>query len=222
METPGPAFDEARIVCVDFNGVLDLYTGWQGDKHFDAPRRGAREFLRALVDRELRVVIFTTRYPDDVWRWLREHQLDSLVSDVTDPSQPAWLVGQAVERFGGLHIVVPNAGGPPSARALEVTDEQIEAAVNANMLTSVRLVREAVPYMRAAQWGRICLIASWTIKQPSPTLALSNTARTGLWAWAKTAAGEVSGDGITVNTACPGSHATDRNRVVRRRSTRPP
>jgi 3-oxoacyl-[acyl-carrier protein] reductase len=64
--------------------------------------------------------------------------------------------------------------------------------------------------MRVGGWGRICLITSSSIKQPIPTLALSNTARTGLWAWAKTAAADLFPEGITLNLACPGVHATDR------------
>jgi 3-oxoacyl-[acyl-carrier protein] reductase len=48
------------------------------------------------------------------------------------------------------------------------------------------------------------------VKQPIPTLALSNAARTALWAWAKTAAADLFPDGITVNLAAPGLHATDR------------
>jgi 3-oxoacyl-[acyl-carrier protein] reductase len=133
-------------------------------------------------------------------------------ADVTDPGTPARLVAAAVERFGGLHVLVGNAGGPPPARALEVTDDALLAAIDANLLTSIRLVRAAVPHMRDAGWGRICLIASISVKQPIPTLALSNTARTGLWAWAKTAAADLAGDGITLNLACPGTHATERMR----------
>lgn len=72
------------IVCVDLNGVLDAYTGWRGADHFDPPRQGAREFLAALRDRGLRVVIFTTRHPDGVWAWLRQHALEPLVDEVTD------------------------------------------------------------------------------------------------------------------------------------------
>jgi 3-oxoacyl-[acyl-carrier protein] reductase len=138
----------------------------------------------------------------------------AIESDVTQPDQPARLVAAAVERFGGLDILVANAGGPPPARALDVTDEQILAAVNNNLLTSVRLVREAVPHMRANGWGRICLITSSSIKQPIPTLTLSNTARTGLWAWAKTTAADLFDDGITLNSACPGLHDTDRVRSL--------
>ncbi|MEO8423403.1 MAG: SDR family oxidoreductase [Actinomycetota bacterium] len=134
----------------------------------------------------------------------------AIPADVTQPDAPARLVAATVERFGGLDILVANAGGPPPARALDVEDDQMLAALNANLLTSIRLVQAAVPHMRAAGWGRICLIASFSVKQPIPTLAYSNTARTGLWAWAKTAAQDLIGDGITLNLACPGPHATDR------------
>jgi 3-oxoacyl-[acyl-carrier protein] reductase len=131
-------------------------------------------------------------------------------ADVTEPAAPGGLVAAALERFGGLDILVANAGGPPPGRALDVTDEQINRAVNANLVTSVRLVREALPHMRAAGWGRICLITSIAVKQPIPDLALSNLARTGLWAWAKTAAADMFPYGVTLNLACPGLHATDR------------
>lgn len=135
-----------------------------------------------------------------------------VVVDVTARDAPARLVSETVERFGALHILVANAGGPPPGRALDVDDDAIVGAVNANLLTTVRLVREAVPHLRSAGWGRIVAIASNSVKQPIPTLALSNTARTGLWAWAKTAAQDLALDGITLNLVCPGLHATDRVR----------
>jgi len=134
----------------------------------------------------------------------------AIESDVTDPDAPRLLVDAAVEAFGRLDIVVANAGGPPAGRALDVDDRALEDAFNANMVTSARLVREAVPHLRVNGWGRICLITSVSVRQPIPDLALSNVARTGLWAWAKTAAQELIADGITLNLACPGFHATDR------------
>jgi 3-oxoacyl-[acyl-carrier protein] reductase len=139
----------------------------------------------------------------------------AIVDDVTEPEAPARLVASTVEHFGGLDILVANAGGPPAARALDVTDEQLDAALNANLKTSIRLAQEAVPHMRTAHWGRICFITSVSVKQPIATLALSNVARTGLWAWAKTAAQDLFPDGITVNHACPGTHDTDRIRALR-------
>lgn len=134
----------------------------------------------------------------------------ALPADVTEPDAPQRLVDATIERFGTLDILVANAGGPPKGRALDVDDATLLAAINANLLTSVRLVREAVPHMRAAGWGRICLITSSSVKQPIPDLATSNTARAGLWGWAKTAAQDLIDEGITLNLACPGLHATDR------------
>ena len=145
-----------------------------------------------------------------------EHELSgmgdvlALVEDVTDPDAPARLVQAAVERFGRLDVLVANAGGPPPGWALDVDDDAFWAALEANLLTSVRLTREAVPHMQKGGWGRICLITSSTVKQPNRGLALSNTARAGLWAWAKTAAADLFGEGITLNLACPGYHATER------------
>ena len=137
-------------------------------------------------------------------------EVHAIVADVTQPDVPQQLVDETVARFGALDILVGNAGGPPPGRALDLDDDAVRAAVEANLLTSVRLVRSAVPHMRAAGWGRICLITSSSVKQPIPVLALSNTARTGLWAWAKTAAADLFPEGITLNLACPGIHATDR------------
>ncbi|HEY4633281.1 MAG TPA: SDR family oxidoreductase, partial [Candidatus Limnocylindrales bacterium] len=131
-------------------------------------------------------------------------------ADVTQPEVPAQLVGAALDEFGQIDIVVANAGGPPPMRALDVDADAVHAAVEANLLTSVRLAQEALPHLRAQRWGRLCFIASVSVRQPIGDLALSNIARTGLWAWAKTAAQDLAGDGITVNLACPGLHATDR------------
>ncbi len=137
-------------------------------------------------------------------------------ADITDPEAPARLVRAAVERFGTVDIVVANAGGPPQGRALDVDDDLLTAAINANLLSAVRLTRAAVPVMREGGWGRICCITSYSVVQPIPTLALSNTARVGLWGWAKTAAQDLAaeGSGITLNLLCPGPHATDRMREL--------
>ncbi len=143
-------------------------------------------------------------------------EVATVAADVTDREAPGRLVEVAVDRFGSLDIVVANAGGPPPGRALDVDDASLVAALNANLLTSIRLVRAAVPVMAERGWGRICCLTSYSVVQPIPTLALSNTARVGLWAWAKTAAHDLAADGtgITLNLACPGSHATERMRQL--------
>ena len=130
--------------------------------------------------------------------------------DVTEPDMPGALVSAAVERFGRVDIVVPNSGGPPAKRALEIEDEEVLIAVESNLLTHIRFVRAALPHLRTNGWGRICSIASYGVVQPLPNLALSNLARTGLRAWAKTAAQDLCGTGVTLNLVAPGLHRTDR------------
>lgn len=131
-------------------------------------------------------------------------------ADMDEPDTPKALVEETVDHFGGIDILVGNNGGPPPRRALEVDDDEVFAAVRSNLLASVNLVQAAVEHMRRRSWGRICLITSFGIKQPIPELSLSNIARTGLWAWSKTAAPELFAEGITLNLVCPGLHATER------------
>lgn len=133
-----------------------------------------------------------------------------VVGDITEPDEPARVVERVAGHFGGLDILVTNAGGPPARRALEVADDEVFAAVNANLLSAVRLVRAARPLLRAGGDGRICCIASVSVIQPLPNLSLSNLARAGLWGWAKTAAQDLVAEGVTLNLVCPGLHRTER------------
>ena len=181
-----------------------------------AASRGLGRGAALALAREGAQVAICARDPDRLAATADEVPGDvlTIAADVTDPATPQRLVDAVRETFGGLDILVANAGGPPPARALELTDDAILDAVNANLLTSVRLVRAALPSMRAAGWGRICCITSSFVKQPSPGLAASNVARTGLWAWAKTAAQDLAEDGITLNLICPGLHDSDRVREL--------
>lgn len=176
-----------------------------------ASTRGlGRASAEALAAEGARVVV-NGRDEEQLERFVAAHPGSVAVpGDLADPELPQRLVDAAVERWGRVDVVVGNNGGPPAVEALDVTDEQVLAAVESNLLSSVRLARAAVPHMRRAGWGRIVLVASSSVRQPIRDLALSNVARTGLWAWAKTAAQDLAPDGITVNLACPGLHATDR------------
>jgi 3-oxoacyl-[acyl-carrier protein] reductase len=143
-------------------------------------------------------------------------EVAAVVDDISDPEAPARLIDATVRTFGTVDIVIANTGGPPLGRALEVDDAQIGAALDSILRSAIRLTREAVPIMRAKGWGRICCITSYSVVQPLPGLALSNMARAGLWAWAKTAAKDLADEetGITLNLLCPGPHATDRMREL--------
>lgn len=79
-----------KTVCVDFDGVLNLYTGWQGENELFEPRPGVGGFLSYLRnDLGYRVVIHTTREAGAVWSWLIQHMLGTYITDVTSVKPPA-------------------------------------------------------------------------------------------------------------------------------------
>jgi hypothetical protein len=77
------------IVCVDLDGVLNQFDGWQGPDYYHPPRPGAREFLRRLMELGYDVVVFTVRWKPSVEQWLQQHDLAEFVREVTDRKPPA-------------------------------------------------------------------------------------------------------------------------------------
>ncbi len=134
----------------------------------------------------------------------------ALVADVSSASEAKRLVDAAVSAYGGLEIVVHNAGGPPAGETLAMTEEQWQKAFEQNLLSFTRIVGAAAPEMKKAGYGRVLTIASSSIKQPIPNLALSNALRAGVWGIAKTLSRELAPQGILVNVIAPGRIDTER------------
>jgi 3-oxoacyl-[acyl-carrier protein] reductase len=93
-----------------------------------------------------------------------------------------------------------------------MTDADWQGAFELNLLSTVRMIREVLPHMRRRRWGRIVNIQSTSIRQPIDGLLLSNAIRPGVAGLTRSLVQEVSRDGITVNTVCPGRILTDRSR----------
>jgi 3-oxoacyl-[acyl-carrier protein] reductase len=123
-------------------------------------------------------------------------------------------VGRTAERFGGVDILVSNAGGPPAGSFDTVSDEDWSSAFELNLMSVVRLVREALPHMRERGFGRIVNVASSSIKQAIEDLILSNTFRAGVAGLAKSLSFELAPDGILVNTLGPGRISTGRSAAI--------
>ncbi len=134
----------------------------------------------------------------------------ALVADVSSASEAKRLVDAAVSAYGGLEIVVHNAGGPPAGETLQMTEAQWQKAFEQNLLSFTRIVGAAAPEMKKAGYGRVLTIASSSIKQPIPNLALSNALRAGVWGIAKTLSRELAPQGILVNVIAPGRIDTER------------
>lgn len=134
----------------------------------------------------------------------------AIPADMTDPAAITRVVQQTVDHFGGLHILVSNAGGPPAGFFPDFDDAQWQVAFNLSLMSAVRLIRAALPHLQAAKWGRIINITSISVKEPIDNLVLSNSIRAAVHGLAKTLANQVARDGITVNNVMPGYTQTDR------------
>ncbi|MDE2127001.1 MAG: SDR family oxidoreductase [Armatimonadetes bacterium] len=143
----------------------------------------------------------------------------ALTADVTREEEITRAVELAADRFGGLQIMVPNSGGPPAGAFETLESAAWASAIESTLLSTVRLIRSALPHMQAAGWGRIVVITSTSVRQPIPGLLLSNTIRPGIAGLCKTLSQELAEYGITVNNVAPGSFDTDRiKHLLERRS----
>jgi len=137
-------------------------------------------------------------------------QVFSLVCDMSKYEDIKRVVAETVKTYGRLDIVVNNAGGPPTGTFDDFGETAWLQALNQNLLSAVRTIREALPYLRRSGSGRIINITSVAVKQPIDRLILSNTTRLGVVGMAKTLSRELAAEAITVNNICPGNIATER------------
>jgi len=136
------------------------------------------------------------------------------VADVrSDEAIRAWHA-QTVAELGGVDLLFVNAGGPPAGPALSFDDKMWTDVFESLVLSAIRLVRVAVPSMRARGGGAILVSTSTAVKEPVPNLALSNVVRASVGAMAKTLANELATDRIRVNHLLPGRIETDRIREL--------
>lgn len=138
-----------------------------------------------------------------------------VTADLADHDALLAAVDEAEALLGGpVEILLNNTGGPPPSGVAGLDPQLWRAQFEAMALSVFRLTDRVLPAMRAAGWGRILNVASATVVEPSAALGVSNTLRAGIAAWAKTLAGEVAPDGITVNTLLPGRIDTPRIQTV--------
>ena len=131
-------------------------------------------------------------------------------ADTSDLDRLAALPGEVASALGPVEILVANTGGPPLGGALDNPLAEWEEAYRSLVLAPRVLVEAVVGGMRERGWGRIVNVSSSSVREPIPHLNLSNAHRMAAVGFFKTLAGEVAGDGVTVNTVATGRFATDR------------
>jgi len=139
-----------------------------------------------------------------------EGDVTGFEADTSDLDRLAELPAEVASALGPVEILVANTGGPPLGGALDNPLAEWEEAYRSLVLAPRVLVEAVIGGMRDRGWGRIVNVASSSVREPIPHLALSNAHRMAAVGFFKTLSGEVAGDGITVNTVATGRFATDR------------
>jgi 3-oxoacyl-[acyl-carrier protein] reductase len=176
---------------------------------FAAARSLAREGARVAICSRDRGAVESARdrIAEETGR-----EVHALVADVAEAGDVERFVREGAEAAGGCQILVPNAGGPPPGSAAAAPDEDWLAGLELTFLSVARMCRAALPLMREAGYGRIVAISSLVVKQPEPSLAISNAVRLAVTGFLRTLAWEAARDGVTVNAVLPSSVLTDRHR----------
>lgn len=133
-------------------------------------------------------------------------EVTTVAADITTEEGRA----KVLEAAGTIDILVNNAGGPPPGMWTDWERDDFIAALDANMLTPIALIKALVPGMMERGWGRVVNITSVSVKSPIAVLGLSNSARAGLTGYVAGTARQVAPHGVIINNLLPGLHDTDR------------
>lgn len=133
-----------------------------------------------------------------------------IAADVSKSEDIARIIDTVTREYGTIHILVNNAGGPPTGKVTEIPDGEWEKGVQLTLMSMVRLTRAVLPMMERQRWGRVISLVSIAAKQPIDELLISSTLRPGILGLSKVLANQYGKFGITVNTVCPGYVLTQR------------
>ncbi|MEX0721806.1 MAG: SDR family oxidoreductase [Balneolaceae bacterium] len=162
----------------------------------------------AVARREEKLAELTNAFPK---------QVQTIIGDLTEASALDKIDSTIKNRQ--LYGALINAGGPPPLSALETTMDHWDEAYQSVLRWKVDLALRLVPHFSDYDYGRLLFVESQSVKQPIPSLVLSNAFRAGVAGFAKTLSLEVAKSGITVNILAPGSHETPAiDRVINKKS----
>ena len=138
------------------------------------------------------------------------YEVLGLVGDVSLPDVPEKLIRQTVDAFGGLDILVTNAGGPPPGSIESLDEAAWQKGLDLCLMLHVRLIKAALPYLRGSDSASVLTITSMSVKQPIANLLLSNSIRMATIGLTKSLSLELGPEGIRFNSILPGWTETER------------
>lgn len=164
----------------------------------------------ALVEEGAKVLL-SSRSEDKLSKAVADIGADGYITcDLSQKGAARKLVQTAIEKLGGLDILVTNAGGPPAGAFRDISVEQWQISYQSLFMSLVESIQEAAPEMKKSRWGRILMITSVAGKEPVKNLTISNSLRAGVHGLANTLSKELAADGITVNALLPTYTETQR------------
>ncbi|WP_066272046.1 beta-ketoacyl-ACP reductase [Hydrogenophaga palleronii] len=131
-----------------------------------------------------------------------------VVTDVTRAADVQHLVDETIGIFGGVHILVNNAGIPRDRYLVEMTEDDWDVVMNVNLKGAFLMARAVMPRMIEQRWGRVIQISS-RAHFGNPTQANYAAAKAGLIGMSKALAQEEGRYGVTVNCVAPGFMQTE-------------
>jgi 3-oxoacyl-[acyl-carrier protein] reductase len=173
---------------------------------------GGSDGLGAAVARELAAegarVAIAARASDRLTATAGAIKATPIPGDLSTPDGPVNAVASAVRSLDGLDLLVVNSGGPPAGRFEDLSDAQWQQAIDGTLWSSIRLIREALPHLRASASPAILVILSSSVREPITALMTSNLLRPGLAGMLKALVAEIAP--VRINGLAPGRIATGR------------
>jgi 3-oxoacyl-[acyl-carrier protein] reductase len=155
-------------------------------------------------------VAICSRNAQSVAKTAAEIRAEGFPCDLAQEGAVEKLIEQVNAKLGGIDILVANTGGPPPTVFDGTSDAQWRAAFENLFMSTVKMIRLALPGMKQRKWGRIMVVTSVAAEEPLDGLTISNALRPSLHGLFNSLSREVGKDGITVNCLMPGSTLTDR------------
>lgn len=138
---------------------------------------------------------------------LKGAQTAAAFGDLAEPAVADTLIAETVERWGGLDVLISNAGFADRTPFATLTDAAMHASVEAIQGGFFRLARAALPHLRAGRDARVVAVSSFVAHTFRPDVAVfpaSAAAKAGLEALVRALAIELAPAGVTVNAVAPG------------------
>jgi NAD(P)-dependent dehydrogenase (short-subunit alcohol dehydrogenase family) len=207
-------------LSIDFSGSRVLVTG--------GSRGIAGEIARSFAKNGAEVAVnycsaadHRAGFPDASARLVEEMRgygssAHAIEADLLQPGGARRLYAEAVSLLGGIDVLVLSASVQIHKDFLDMSDEDVAAQLQINIVSNVQLLQDAIPPMRERRHGRIITIGSVQETAPSgemPVYAMTKAAQENL---VRNLAVENAAFGITVNNVAPGLVMTDRNAFRRK------